>query len=216
MTGPALSRINLAMQAAPPRWPTKLFIVSAIEKENLENSCRGWSEPIFGKGMRRRRSSFQWKKGVFSEEGGGNSVNQELGKDFYRKGNSVKRFGPSTELPDSENWKVAVLIPFPKTDMTGWPGYRTMEMIGGSSASYLARTPCVPLCCTLFTRGGSRRAFRLPGAGGDHFHCTVDPSPGHIRCRSSPSRKSAPIWSFGTFNLFFQIIRFHHTYTYTV
>ena len=30
------------------------------------------------------------------------------------------------------------------TDMTGRPGYWTMEMIGGSSASYLARTPCVP------------------------------------------------------------------------
>ena len=63
------------------------------------------------------------------------------------------------------------------------PGCRTIEMIGGSSASYLARTPCVPLFCTLFHRDGNRRAFRLPGEGGDHFHCTVDPSPGHIRCR---------------------------------
>ena len=43
------------------------------------------------------------KKGVFSEKGGSNSVNQGFGKDFYRKGNSVKRFGPFTELPDSEN-----------------------------------------------------------------------------------------------------------------
>ena len=34
------------------------------------------------------------------------------------------------------------------TDMTGRPGYRTMEMIGGTSAPYLARTPCVPLFCT--------------------------------------------------------------------
>ena len=56
-------------------------------------------------------------------------------------------------------------------------------MIGGSSAPYLACTPCVPLFCTLFTKGENRRAFRLPGAGGDHFHCTVEPSPGHIRCR---------------------------------
>ena len=71
------------------------------------------------------------------------------------------------------------------TDITGRPGYRTMEMIGGSSASYLARTPCVPSFCTLFNRGGNRRAFRLPGAGGDHFHCTVEPSSGHIRCRLS-------------------------------
>ena len=73
--------------------------------------------------------------------------------------------------------------PYFMPNMTGRPGYRTMEMIGGSSAPYLARTPCVPLFCTLFNRGGNRRAFRLPGAGGDHFHCTVEPSPGHIRCR---------------------------------
>ena len=29
-------------------------------------------------------------------------------------------------------------------NMTGRPGYRTMEMNGGSSVPYLARTPCVP------------------------------------------------------------------------
>ena len=46
---------------------------------------------------------FSEKKGVFCEKGGGNSVNQGFGKDFYRKGNSVKRFGPFTEAPDSEN-----------------------------------------------------------------------------------------------------------------
>ena len=68
--------------------------------------------------------------------------------------------------------------------MTGRPGYRTMDMIGGSSASYLARTPCAPPIFYLFNRGGNRRAFRLPGAGGDHFHCTVEPSRGHIRCRN--------------------------------
>ena len=67
--------------------------------------------------------------------------------------------------------------------MTGRPGYRTMEMNGGSSAPYLARTPCLPLFCTLFNRGGNRRVFRLPGAGGDHFHCAVELSSGHIRCR---------------------------------
>ena len=54
-------------------------------------------------------------------------------------------------------------------NMTGRPGYRKMEMIGRSSAPYLARTPCVPLFCTLFNRGGNRRAFRLPGAGGGSF-----------------------------------------------
>ena len=45
---------------------------------------------------------FSEKKGVFSEKGGGNSVNQGFGKDFYRKGNSVKRSGRFSEPPDSE------------------------------------------------------------------------------------------------------------------
>ena len=72
-------------------------------------------------------------------------------------------------------------------NMTGRPGCRTMEMIGGSSVSYLARTPRVPLFSTLFNRSGNRRAFRLPGAGRDHFHCTVEPLPGHIRGRLSLS-----------------------------
>ena len=75
-------------------------------------------------------------------------------------------------------------------DMTGRPGCRTMDMNGGSSPSYLACTLCVPLFCTLFNRGGKRRAFRLPGDSGDHFHCTVETSRGHIRFRSlSPERR---------------------------
>ena len=53
-------------------------------------------------------------------------------------------------------------------DMTGRPGHWTMEMNGGSSAP-LARTPCVPLFTTLFNRGGNRRVFRPPGAGGGSF-----------------------------------------------
>ena len=53
--------------------------------------------------------------------------------------------------------------------MTGRPGFRTVEMIGGSSASYLARTPCVPLFSTLFSKAGNRRAFRLRGAGRGSF-----------------------------------------------
>ena len=69
-------------------------------------------ELIFGTGM--RRSTFQWRKGFFSEKVGGNSVNGGFGKGFYRKGNSVKTSGRFSEPPDSEKWKVAVLIPFPK------------------------------------------------------------------------------------------------------
>ena len=52
---------------------------------------RGCDEALFGE-----------KKGVFGEEGGGNSVNEGFGKDFYRKGNSVKSSGPFSEPPDSE------------------------------------------------------------------------------------------------------------------
>ena len=34
--------------------------------------------------------------------------------------------------------------------------------------------PLRSLVCTLFNKGGSRGAFRLQGAGGDHFDCTVE------------------------------------------
>ena len=68
-------------------------------------------------------------------------------------------------------------------NMIGRLGWQTKEMIEGSSVSYLTRTRCVPLFPTLFNRGGNRRVFRLPEKGRDHFHCAVEPSPGHIRCR---------------------------------
>ena len=40
-----------------------------------------------------------------------------------------------------------------------------MEMNGGSSAPYLARTPCVPLFCTVLDRGGNRKGGELHGSG---------------------------------------------------
>ena len=51
-------------------------------------------------------------------------------------------------------------------NMTGRPGYRTMEMNGGSSAPYLARTPCVPLFCALFNRGGQEELLDYQGRAG--------------------------------------------------
>ena len=75
--------------------------------------------------------------------------------------------------------------------MTGRPGYRTMDMNGGSSAPYLARTLGVPLFCTLLNRGGDRRACRLPGEGRDHFHCTVEPSLREIGGAPGSARESA-------------------------
>ena len=68
------------------------------------------SEPIFGKGM--RRSTFRWRKGLFSEKGGGNLVRISTGKAIQWRAP-----GPFSEPPDSEKWKVAVLIPFPKTSL---------------------------------------------------------------------------------------------------
>ena len=78
--------------------------------------------------------------------------------------------------------------------MTGRAGYRTMEMNGGSSAPYLARTPCVPLFVHCFIRVGTEGLLDYQGRAGDHFHCTVEPSPGHIRCRKKLlHNRSAPM-----------------------
>ena len=89
---------------------------------------------------------FSEKKGFFSEKGGGNSVNEGFGKDFYRKGNSVKRSGPFGEPPDSENWKVAVLIPFPKIS-TEWIDTQ-VKIVGLCSACWaIAGLPWSSLPC---------------------------------------------------------------------
>ena len=61
------------------------------------------TEGLFDYQGRDATKHFSEKEGFFSEKGGGNSVNEGFGKDFYREGNSVKRFGPFSEPPDSEN-----------------------------------------------------------------------------------------------------------------
>ena len=75
-------------------------------------------------------------------------------------------------------------------NMTGRPGHRAVEMNGGSSALYLARTPCrkgLAFPCFLHCLIGVETEGLLDyqGRAGDHFHCTVEPSPGHIRCRET-------------------------------
>ena len=70
-------------------------------------------------------------------------------------------------------------------DMTGRPGCRTMEMFGGSTGSYLARTPRIPLFMLIFIGLETKNVLDSQGRAGEHFHCTVDPSPGHIRCRTT-------------------------------
>ena len=51
--------------------------------------------------------------------------------------------------------------------------------------SYLARTPCVPLFCSLFKGMETELLLepRIPAEGGHHAHRTVEPSPCHIRCQ---------------------------------
>ena len=44
------------------------------------------------------------KKVPFPWMGSRHSVNGGIGKEFYRKGNSLKRFQPFSESPDSRNW----------------------------------------------------------------------------------------------------------------
>ena len=43
-----------------------------------------------------------------------------------------------------------------------------------------------------FKRSGSKGPFSFPGATWDRFHCTVEPSPGHIRVRFSDPGTSQP------------------------
>ena len=50
------------------------------------------------------------------------------------------------------------------TDMIGRPADCMMEMNGGTTASYLARSPRIPLT-----------ACRLPGTTWYRFRCTVEP-----------------------------------------
>ena len=52
---------------------------------------------LFGREKNLLVFEFACKEGFFSEKGGRHSVNEGSGKDFYRKGNSVKRFGPFSE-----------------------------------------------------------------------------------------------------------------------
>ena len=52
-------------------------------------------------GRRCDEALFSEPKG-FSKRGGRHSVNEGFGKDLHRKGNSVKRSGPFSELPENQ------------------------------------------------------------------------------------------------------------------
>ena len=84
---------------------TTLELSQSLEVFRSRFLGRGSDEALFSE-----KKGFQWR-------GGRDSVNEGFGKDFYRKGNSVKRSGPFSEPPDSENWKVADQIHFPKNQL---------------------------------------------------------------------------------------------------
>ena len=60
---------------------------------------------IFGAEFWERDATKQkaMKRSSFSLNGSRHSENEGIGKEFYRKGNSVKRFRPFGESPDSKN-----------------------------------------------------------------------------------------------------------------
>ena len=60
--------------------------------------------------------------------------------------------------------------------------------------------PSYPLICAYFHRVGNKERFRLPGAGGEHFHCTVDRL--QTACKTLPD--NGP-WACGLTNLCFHI-----------
>ena len=75
-----------------------------------------------------------------------------------------KRAWKISKGSSSPNFTSDELVSVP--NLTGRPGCQTMEMNGGSSASRLACTPCVPLFCSLFNRGGNSRVLDYQGRAG--------------------------------------------------
>ena len=59
--------------------------------------------------------------------------------------------------------------------------------------------PSGTLLYVYFSRSGSKGAFRFPGATWDHFHCRVEPSPGHIQCPASSGKPNQRKVGFASF-----------------
>ena len=76
-----------------------------------------------------------------------------------RKKNFVFNFWPLKLFHAQYDWTTGVL-----DNGHEWRKFRAVPRL----------YPLRFLVCTFFNKGGSRGAFRLPGAVGDHFHCTVD------------------------------------------
>ena len=80
--------------------------------------------------------------------------------------------------------------------MTGRPGYRTMETIGGSSAPYLARTPCIPLVLYFVLIGlETKNVLDYQGRAGDHArYCDTIAAIPHIARYFLREVSSPPKW----------------------
>ena len=78
-------------------------------KLSREHLC--WSG-VLGRGC--NEAEISEEKRLFTEWGPGIQRMKAFGKELYRKGNSMKKFRPFSESPDSKKLKFSVLIPFPK------------------------------------------------------------------------------------------------------
>ena len=112
-------------------------------------------------------------------KGGGSSPKSECagrwgGGRFFLLKNSTKGAGVLREREGRGGERVSAI---------NW------EFGGGGKSSFSGpKCPPSPCLYAYFYRKaascGSKGAFRLPGATWDHFRCTVEPSPGHMRRQS--------------------------------
>ena len=91
-----------------------LLCVLATAVATATSLCIFEWEPIFGKGMA-DEALFSEKKGL-QWKGGRHSMCGGYPYQFLRERKFSEGSGPFGEPPNSENWKVAVLIPFPKAN----------------------------------------------------------------------------------------------------
>ena len=94
---------NLAQWGSPKT--VSAIDVCIDDVVSILNICLFFDERLWSRFLGREcdEALFKAKKGFFREKGAGNSVNEVFGKDFYRKGKSVKRSRPFSEPPDSED-----------------------------------------------------------------------------------------------------------------
>ena len=83
---------------------------------------------------------------------------------------------PPTFLGDRYDWTTGA-----PHDGNEWKKYRVIPR------AHPSRT----LVYAYFNRSRSKELFSFPGATWDRFRCTVEPSPGHIRCRISRTKNVA-------------------------